>query len=121
MVTTPDLVERGLLWRENGGVAGEQTGPEQATGARGAATPRRVVVLGSTGSIGTQALDVIRRHPESFTVVGLAAGGGRPDVLAAQAGEHPDARLAVADRSAAVQVGQGRRSLTGPDAATELV
>ena len=83
--------------------------------------PRRVVVLGSTGSIGTQALDVIRRHPESFTVVGLAAGGGRPGVLAAQAGEHPDARLAVADRSAAVQVGQRRRSLTGPDAATELV
>ncbi len=85
-------------------------------------TPRRVVVLGSTGSIGTQALDVIRRHPESFTVVGLAAGGGRPDVFAAQAGEHPDARLAVADRSAAVQVGQRRRALlTGPDAATELV
>ncbi|GAC1421313.1 MAG: 1-deoxy-D-xylulose-5-phosphate reductoisomerase [Candidatus Velthaea sp.] len=35
---------------------------------------RRVAILGSTGSIGTQALDVIARHPESFTVVGLAAG-----------------------------------------------
>lgn len=35
---------------------------------------RRVVVLGSTGSIGTQALDVIAAHPERFEVVGLAAG-----------------------------------------------
>ena len=36
---------------------------------------RRVVILGSTGSIGTQALDVIRRNPERFDVVGLAASG----------------------------------------------
>ncbi len=35
---------------------------------------RRVAILGSTGSIGTQALDVIARHPERFEVVGLAAG-----------------------------------------------
>ncbi len=35
---------------------------------------RRVAILGSTGSIGTQALDVIARHPQRFTVVGLAAG-----------------------------------------------
>ena len=35
---------------------------------------RRVAILGSTGSIGTQALDVIAAHPERFTVVGLAAG-----------------------------------------------
>jgi len=35
---------------------------------------KRVAILGSTGSIGTQALDVISRHPERFEVVGLAAG-----------------------------------------------
>ncbi len=35
---------------------------------------RRVAILGSTGSIGTQALDVIARHPERFEVVALAAG-----------------------------------------------
>jgi 1-deoxy-D-xylulose-5-phosphate reductoisomerase len=35
---------------------------------------RRVAILGSTGSIGTQALDVIAAHPDRFTVVGLAAG-----------------------------------------------
>jgi 1-deoxy-D-xylulose-5-phosphate reductoisomerase len=37
-------------------------------------TPKRVAILGSTGSIGTQALDVIARHPGEFKVVGLAAG-----------------------------------------------
>jgi 1-deoxy-D-xylulose-5-phosphate reductoisomerase len=35
---------------------------------------KRVAILGSTGSIGTQALDVIARHPDDFDVVGLAAG-----------------------------------------------
>jgi 1-deoxy-D-xylulose-5-phosphate reductoisomerase len=48
------------------------------------AGPRDVVILGSTGSIGTQAIDVIRRNPDRFRVVGLAAGGSRVDVLAAQ-------------------------------------
>ncbi|HKX67319.1 MAG TPA: 1-deoxy-D-xylulose-5-phosphate reductoisomerase [Intrasporangium sp.] len=37
--------------------------------------PRRVILLGSTGSIGTQALDLVRRNPDRFEVVGLSAGG----------------------------------------------
>ena len=45
---------------------------------------RRVVILGSTGSIGTQALNVIRRNPERFDVVGLAASGGRGELLLEQ-------------------------------------
>ena len=47
---------------------------------------RRVVILGSTGSIGTQALDVVRASPGRFEVVGLAAGSDRA-TLAAQAAE----------------------------------
>ena len=47
---------------------------------------RRVVILGSTGSIGVQALDVIRANPDRFTVVGLGVGSNR-EVLAAQAAE----------------------------------
>jgi 1-deoxy-D-xylulose-5-phosphate reductoisomerase len=47
---------------------------------------RRVLILGSTGSIGTQALDVIRANPERFEVVGLAAGANRT-LLQAQADE----------------------------------
>ena len=41
-------------------------------------TPRDVVVLGSTGSIGTQALDLVRANPDRFRVVGLTAGGSQP-------------------------------------------
>jgi len=40
-------------------------------------TPRRVLVLGSTGSVGTQALEVIAANPDLFEVVGLAAGSDR--------------------------------------------
>ncbi|GAA1690114.1 1-deoxy-D-xylulose-5-phosphate reductoisomerase [Microbacterium sediminicola] len=47
---------------------------------------RRVIVLGSSGSIGTQALDVIRANPDLFELVGLATGSQR-DVLTAQAAE----------------------------------
>ena len=55
-------------------------------GDRAAATPdkRRIVVLGSTGSIGTQALDVVARNPDRFEVVGLTAGSNR-DLVAEQA------------------------------------
>ena len=45
---------------------------------------RRVLILGSTGSIGIQALDVIRTRRDRFEVVGLAAGSDAPG-LAAQA------------------------------------
>ena len=48
---------------------------------------RDVVVLGSTGSIGTQALDLCRRHPDRFRVVGLTAGGSNPDLFEQQVAE----------------------------------
>ena len=44
-----------------------------------------MVLLGSTGSVGTQAIDVVRGAPDRFRVVGIAAGGDRPELLAAQA------------------------------------
>ncbi|MBI1351610.1 MAG: 1-deoxy-D-xylulose-5-phosphate reductoisomerase [Actinomycetales bacterium] len=46
---------------------------------------RRVAVLGSTGSIGTQALDVATRNPEMFHIVALTASGARPEQVARQA------------------------------------
>jgi 1-deoxy-D-xylulose-5-phosphate reductoisomerase len=48
--------------------------------------PRRrdVVILGSTGSIGTQALEVVAANPDRFRVVGLTAGGSQPDLFAEQ-------------------------------------
>ena len=66
--------------------------------------PRDVVILGSTGSIGTQALDIIRRNPGRFRVAALAAGGGQPDLLARQAAEFGVAAVAVATPAAAAQV-----------------
>lgn len=48
---------------------------------------RRVVVLGSTGSIGTQAVDVVRAAPDRFAVTALAAGGSDVKLLADQAAE----------------------------------
>ncbi|GGF39890.1 1-deoxy-D-xylulose 5-phosphate reductoisomerase [Williamsia phyllosphaerae] len=44
----------------------------------------RVLILGSTGSIGVQALEVIAEHPDRFEVVGLGAGGSNIDALAQQ-------------------------------------
>ncbi|WP_431779810.1 1-deoxy-D-xylulose-5-phosphate reductoisomerase [Microbacterium aurantiacum] len=55
---------------------------------------RRVIVLGSTGSIGTQALDVIRANPERFEVVGLSAFS-RAEEMRAQAAEFHVEHVAV--------------------------
>ncbi|GAA3133982.1 1-deoxy-D-xylulose-5-phosphate reductoisomerase [Streptosporangium carneum] len=63
-------------------------------------TTRSVALLGSTGSIGTQSLDVIARTPGLFRVAALAAGGGRVDLLARQAAEFGPDVVAVADASA---------------------
>jgi 1-deoxy-D-xylulose-5-phosphate reductoisomerase len=43
-------------------------------------TPKNVVILGSTGSIGRQALDVLAAHPERWRVLGLVAGANEPDL-----------------------------------------
>jgi 1-deoxy-D-xylulose-5-phosphate reductoisomerase len=48
---------------------------------------RDVVVLGSTGSIGTQALEIVRANPDRFRVVGLTAGGSNRDLFDAQVAE----------------------------------
>jgi 1-deoxy-D-xylulose-5-phosphate reductoisomerase len=69
-----------------------------------ASKPRDVVILGSTGSIGTQALDIIKRNPGRFRVAALAAGGGNPDVLARQAAEFGVAAVAVASPAAAADL-----------------
>ena len=57
---------------------------------------RRIVVLGSTGSIGTQTLDVVRQHADKLAVVGLAVNTRVPDMLA-QAREFGVSHLAVGD------------------------
>ncbi|HEY1740408.1 MAG TPA: 1-deoxy-D-xylulose-5-phosphate reductoisomerase [Acidimicrobiia bacterium] len=56
-------------------------------GASSRAGVVKVVVLGSTGSVGTQALEVIANHPDRFAVVGLAAGSNA-ELLAEQCRDH---------------------------------
>ncbi|GIG54206.1 1-deoxy-D-xylulose-5-phosphate reductoisomerase [Demequina activiva] len=63
-------------------------------------SPRTVSLLGSTGSIGTQALDVIARNPDRFRVVALAAGGSDPDAVIAQAKATRAPLVAVASADA---------------------
>jgi 1-deoxy-D-xylulose-5-phosphate reductoisomerase len=87
---------------------------------------RLVTILGSTGSIGTQALDVVRRHPERFRVVGLSAAGANEELLAGQIREFLPPYVAIADQDAAADIQaklgpvKGVELVTGPDAAERL-
>ena len=63
---------------------------------------RDLVLLGSTGSIGTQAIDIVRRNPGRFRVVALGAGGGNVELLAGQALEFGVEAVGVA-RASVVQ------------------
>ncbi len=96
------------------GLAERETGRTSGTRRR-----LKTLVLGSTGSIGTQALEVIAANPDRFELVGLAAGGGHPELLAQQRAETGVTNLAVADKAAAQTVGDV--TYQGADAATRLI
>ncbi|MGC3954141.1 MAG: 1-deoxy-D-xylulose-5-phosphate reductoisomerase [Propionicimonas sp.] len=84
---------------------------------------RSVVILGSTGSIGTQAVEVIRQRPGRFGVVGLSAGGSSVELLVRQARELTPRVVAVSDPAAAARVRDelpGVEVWDGPDASTRL-
>jgi len=74
---------------------------------------RDLVLLGSTGSIGTQAADIVRRNPDRFRLTALAAGGGNPALLASQALEFGVDVVAVASDSAAPAVHDALQALAG--------
>ncbi len=83
---------------------------------------RRIVLLGSTGSIGTQALEVVRAHPDHFEVTGLACGASAEQLIS-QAREFGVDELAVADPNAARVVREAlpeARVRDGLDGVTEL-
>ena len=93
--------------------------------------PRDVVILGSTGSIGTQAVDVVLANPDRFRVTALSAAGGRVELLAGQAHRLQVRAVAVAREEKAAEVREALRAqygpgepipevLAGPDAATAL-
>ena len=95
--------------------------------------PRKIVLLGSTGSIGTQAIDVVDGAPHLFDVVALSAGGGNLELLARQAvhtraravgtatGDGKDLQRLIGDAAAAAGVaGYRPEIITGPDASTRI-
>ncbi len=68
--------------------------------------PRRdVVVLGSTGSIGTQALDLVRRNPDRFRVVALTAGGSQPELFERQVAEFAPAYSGLGEDASVTAAG----------------
>jgi 1-deoxy-D-xylulose-5-phosphate reductoisomerase len=95
--------------------------------------PRRVVLLGSTGSIGTQAIDVVDGAPHLFEVVALSAGGGNLELLARQAVHTGAAAVGIASgnpgrlegliRDAAAAAGRPEyrpEIVAGPDASARI-
>ena len=90
-----------------------------------AAFPRRIAILGSTGSIGTSALSVIGKHPGMFVVTGLA-GGRNVALLAEQAAKWRPKYLAVLNQELAGELagllpsGYSPEILTGPEGYMEM-
>jgi 1-deoxy-D-xylulose-5-phosphate reductoisomerase len=87
---------------------------------------RSLTILGSTGSVGTQALDVVRRNPDRFKVVGLAALTNH-ELLVGQIREFLPPYVAIADPEAAAELREmlgsnirGVDIMDGPDAAERL-
>ena len=87
---------------------------------------RTVTILGSTGSIGTQALDVVRRHPDRFKVAALSAAGTNQDLLAGQIREFLPPVVAIAEEEAArdlkakVAAIKGVELVVGPESAATV-
>ena len=84
---------------------------------------KRLVILGATGSIGLQALDVVSRAPQEFELVGLSADS-RWEALLAHAQAHGVERVALSDRSAAAKAAEawsGGEVLAGPEGIMRLI
>jgi 1-deoxy-D-xylulose-5-phosphate reductoisomerase len=86
--------------------------------------PRRLAILGSTGSIGVQALDVVSRStPEELQVVALSAASAWEPLLE-QARRHGVTRIALTDRDAAARAAEAWTDgevLSGPDGLVTLL
>jgi 1-deoxy-D-xylulose-5-phosphate reductoisomerase len=64
---------------------------------------RSLVILGSTGSIGVQALEIVDAHPDLFEVVAITAAGSNPDVLIAQAKKYKVKTVGVIKNADAIK------------------
>jgi 1-deoxy-D-xylulose-5-phosphate reductoisomerase len=83
------------------------------------AVKRRLTILGSTGSVGRQALDVVRAHPDLFDIVGLCANTDA-DTLRRQAAEFEPELVALESPDVPLTDGFGCELLAGPGASEHL-
>ena len=82
---------------------------------------RDVVILGSTGSIGVQALEIIDANPGQFRVVALTAAGNNVELLVAQAAKFKVSVVGVTHNADQVRLGlPGVQVIDGPHASTEV-
>ena len=82
---------------------------------------RELVILGSTGSIGVQALEIVEANPSLFTVVALTAAGSNPELLIAQAKKFKVKVVGVAKNGDLIrQALPGVEVIDGPHASTEV-
>jgi len=82
---------------------------------------RELVILGSTGSIGVQALEIVEANPTLFTVVALSAAGSNPDLLIAQAKKFKVKVVGVAKNGNLIREAlPGVEVVDGPHASTEV-
>jgi len=82
---------------------------------------RELVILGSTGSIGVQALEIVEANPSLFTVVALTAAGSNPELLIAQAKKFKVKVVGVAKNGDLIrQALPGIEVIDGPHASTEV-
>ena len=96
--------------------------PSSADAVRAGDVPsRRIALLGSTGSIGRQTIDVLAAHPEAFRVVALATGSNAT-LLGEQAVRFRPAAVALADEPAlnGMDLPPGTERVGGADALERL-
>ncbi|MFM2214916.1 MAG: hypothetical protein RJA88_285 [Actinomycetota bacterium] len=82
---------------------------------------RELVILGSTGSIGVQALEIVEANPTLFTVVAITAAGSNPELLIEQAKKFKVKVVGVTKNADVIrQALPGVEVIDGPDASTEI-
>lgn len=122
--TLNSIFAHSQLWCEKDTPNGPD-GAGKLRGCHNGQVTKRILILGSTGSIGTQALEVIADNPDKFTVIGIAAGGSDPGLIIRQAAalDLSAGQVAVANETAAraVSAELGGAVISGVSAAEQLV
>lgn len=82
---------------------------------------RELVILGSTGSIGVQALEIVAANPERFTVIAISSAGSQPELVIAQAKKFKVKVVGVTKNADAIRAAlPGIEVIDGPHASTEI-